>query len=59
MTVPAVHMDLIREAEERLRGKVVRTPLINSATLDRRTRGRIFVKAENLQNTRYSRDVWR
>ncbi|MDQ6941878.1 MAG: threo-3-hydroxy-L-aspartate ammonia-lyase [Candidatus Eremiobacteraeota bacterium] len=39
----------VREAAERLRGVVHRTPVVTSATLDARTGARVYCKAENLQ----------
>jgi threonine dehydratase len=39
----------LRAAAERLRGVAHRTPVVTSATLDERTGGRVFLKAENLQ----------
>lgn len=43
--------DDVVAAADRLRGHAVRTPLLSCAELDRRTGGRIFLKAENLQRT--------
>lgn len=39
----------IRAAAERIKGKAVRTPLLNNFYLDERTGGRIFIKPEMLQ----------
>lgn len=39
----------VRAAAERIRGRVHRTPVLTSATLDRQLSARIFFKAENLQ----------
>lgn len=44
----ATYDDVVRAAA-RLRGVAHRTPAIASATLDERTGGRVFLKAENLQ----------
>jgi len=44
-------IDEIRAAAERLRGKAVLTPLLESPTLNRRLGGRLLVKAETLQRT--------
>ena len=41
----------IRRAAERLSGRIVRTPLLNSAMLDELAGCRVFVKAEPLQKT--------
>ena len=41
----------VRAAAQRIKGRAVRTPLLNSAALDERTGGRILLKAENLQRT--------
>lgn len=45
----AVTFDDIREAAERLRGIVHRTPVISSRTLDEMTGCSVFLKCENLQ----------
>ncbi len=45
----AATFDDVVRAAERLRGVAHRTPAITSATLDERTGGRVFLKAENLQ----------
>jgi threonine dehydratase len=39
----------VRAAAERLRGRVHRTPVLTSTTLDRELGGRVFCKCENLQ----------
>src|SRR5688572_30878828 len=41
----------IRSAAERLRGRLIRTPLLESAMLSERAGCRLFVKAESLQHT--------
>ena len=41
----------IASAAERLRGKAVRTPLLNNPVLDARTGARVFLKPECLQRT--------
>ena len=48
-TAFAATFDDVLQAAERLRGVAHRTPAITSATLDERTGGRVFLKAENLQ----------
>ena len=50
-TVPGFGIDAIREAAQRLTGRVVRTPLLNSRMLDDLIGGRVLVKAECLQLT--------
>jgi threonine dehydratase len=44
-------IDDIRAAAERLRGKAVLTPLVESPALNKRLGGRLLVKAETLQRT--------
>src|SRR5215469_9627823 len=44
-------IDDIRAAAERLRGKAVQTPLLESPALNKRLGGRLLVKAETLQRT--------
>jgi threonine dehydratase len=44
-------IDDIRAAAERLRGKAVLTPLLESPALNKRLGGRLLVKAETLQRT--------
>src|SRR3954463_13770377 len=39
----------VHAAAERLRGVAHRTPVLTARTLDERVRGRVFLKAENLQ----------
>ena len=52
MTVcTGVSIDDIREAEERLDGRVVRTPLIESRLLNDRLQSRVLFKTECLQKT--------
>ncbi len=41
----------VREAHERIKGRVVRTPLLRSETLDARLRANVWIKAETLQTT--------
>lgn len=43
--------DAIREAANRITGSVKKTPVLTSAELDARTGGKIFLKAECLQDT--------
>jgi threonine dehydratase len=47
----AIDISTIRRAAERLAGRIVRTPLLNSAMLDELAGCRVFVKAEPLQRT--------
>lgn len=49
MTEPNLSVTDIERAQERLKGQIVRTPLLRCADLDRRTGGNILVKAECLQ----------
>jgi threonine dehydratase len=51
MTAYAISFADVAAARERIRGHAVVTPLLSSPDLDRRTGGRIFVKAEPLQRT--------
>jgi threo-3-hydroxy-L-aspartate ammonia-lyase len=44
-----IGIDDVRAAAERLRGVAHRTPVLTARTLDERCRGRVFLKAENLQ----------
>ncbi|KQT62917.1 MULTISPECIES: threonine/serine dehydratase [unclassified Aureimonas] len=44
-------LDDVRAAHERIRGKIVRTPLLRSERLDDRLGGTIWLKAETLQTT--------
>lgn len=46
----AISMDDIRSAAAQIKGKAVRTPLIESPLLNEIAGGRVFVKAECLQN---------
>jgi len=46
-----IDLDDIKTAAERLKPIIVRTPLISSPALDEMVRGRVFLKAENLQRT--------
>ena len=50
-TAEAVQIDDIRAAVDRLRGHVVRTPLLESELLNRAAGRRVLVKAECLQRT--------
>ncbi len=49
--IPSVTLLDIRAAAVRIQGHAVKTPLISHPDLDRRTGGRIYVKAEPLQRT--------
>jgi threonine dehydratase len=44
----AIHFDDITAAAERLRGVAHRTPVLRSATADRRTGAEVFFKAERV-----------
>jgi threonine dehydratase len=46
---PALSMQLIREAHERIRDKIHRTPVMTSEVLDGLSGNRLFFKCENLQ----------
>src|SRR5882724_5642876 len=46
---PALTMQLIREAHERIRGKIHRTPVMTSRVLDGMAGSRLYFKCENLQ----------
>jgi len=50
-TMSEFNMEAIRQAAVRLRGQVVRTPLLESPMLSERAGCRLFVKAEPLQRT--------
>ncbi len=50
-TTPVLDLSLLRAAQERIRGKVHRTPLLSAATLGDRVGARLFLKCENLQKT--------
>jgi len=41
--------EVVRDAYERIRGLVHRTPVMTSATLDRESGNRVFLKCENMQ----------
>ena len=41
--------EVVREAHERIRGLAHRTPVMTSATLDRQSGNRVFLKCENMQ----------
>jgi threonine dehydratase len=49
--IPTATIDDIRSAAARLRGKAVRTPLLESPLLNERVGGRLLVKPEVLQRT--------
>jgi threonine dehydratase len=44
-------LELVREAHERIKDKIARTPVMTSATLDRVASARLFFKCENFQKT--------
>ena len=46
---PGLTWDLIQAARERIKGKVHRTPVMTSATLDAIAGAQLFFKCENLQ----------
>jgi threonine dehydratase len=46
---PALTMQLIREAHERIRGKIHRTPVMTSQVLNGMAGNRLYFKCENLQ----------
>ena len=48
---PPVTLRHIQAAADRIAGHAVRTPLLRHADLDRRTGGRVYLKAEPLQRT--------
>ena len=48
---PVLDESLLRAAQERIAGKVHRTPLLSAATLGERVSVRLFLKCENLQKT--------
>lgn len=47
----ALTLDLIREARERIVGRIHRTPLVHSTTLSRRLGAEVYLKLECLQKT--------
>jgi threonine dehydratase len=49
-TSPRLTIDLIREAHIRIAGKINRTPVLTSDTLDMLAGGKLFFKCENFQN---------
>lgn len=51
MTSPAISPADLTSAADRIKGAVIRTPLVRSDALDERTGGRVFLKAECLQLT--------
>jgi len=48
---PVLDWSLLRAAQERIAGKVHRTPLLSADSLGRRVGVRLFLKCENLQKT--------
>ena len=48
---PHLTLDLIREAHERIKDKITRTPVMTSGTLDRLAGSKLFFKCENFQKT--------
>ncbi|MEQ8658769.1 MAG: threonine/serine dehydratase [Hyphomicrobiales bacterium] len=48
---PTLSLDDILQAQERIAGEAVVTPLINNTHLDSVVGGRVFIKCENLQRT--------
>jgi threonine dehydratase len=48
---PPLTLELVREAHERIRDKITRTPVMTSGTLDRLADARLFFKCENFQKT--------
>ena len=46
---PLLTLDDVREAHRRIQDKIVRTPVLTSATLDASVRARLFFKCENFQ----------
>ena len=50
-TVPVLDLSLLRAAQERITGRVHRTPLLSAASLGRRVGVRLFLKCESLQKT--------
>ena len=44
-------LELVREAHERIKDKITRTPVMTSGTLDRLADARLFFKCENFQKT--------
>lgn len=51
VTGPLPTIEDVRDAAKQIAGKAVRTPLLESAALNRRVGGRVLVKAEVLQRT--------
>ena len=51
MNVPEVTLEKIKDARERIRDKINKTPCIYSLTLSRILQKDIFLKLENLQLT--------
>lgn len=50
VTVPALDSDGIEHARRRLAGRLIATPVVRSAELDRLAGARLWLKAENLQH---------
>ena len=50
-TAPMLELSHLRAAQERIAGKVHRTPLLSAASLGRRVGVRLFLKCESLQKT--------
>jgi len=50
-TAPVLDWSLLRAAQERIFGKVHRTPLLSASSLGERAGVRLFLKCENLQKT--------
>lgn len=48
---PALTLELVREAHERIKDKIIRTPVMTSGTLDRLADASLFFKCENFQKT--------
>ncbi len=44
-------LELVRQAHERIKDRITRTPVMTSATLDRLANARLFFKCENFQKT--------
>jgi threonine dehydratase len=48
---PPLTLELVREAHERIKDKIIRTPVMTSGTLDRLADASLFFKCENFQKT--------
>ena len=55
MKTPEISLKKIKEARERIKGMVNKTPCIYSLPLSRNTKKEIFLKLENLQITLLSK----